>query len=172
MPPGAEGLGSKEQTGKRRSKPMAVGKGTDIALAQHMLAGVKKHYANVSAMTFGSATFTAAEVEASLQAFIDLRAEVEAAKTLTKAKLMAEQAQGPALRGRIVALMAFVRAAYSNSPDVLADFGLKPRKVAAPATIEEQAEAAAKRRATRAARHTMGKRQKEKVKGTIETIVD
>ena len=150
---------------------MANGKGTDIALAQRMLAGVKKHYASAGTMTFGSATFTPAEVEAFLQTFIDLRAEVEAAQALTRTKLMAEEAEGPILRSRMVTLAAFVRVAHGNSPDVLADFGLEPRKVAAPPTIEKQAEAAAKRKATRAARHTMGKRQKKAVKGTLTTIV-
>jgi hypothetical protein len=42
----------------------------------------------------------------------------------------------------------------------LADFGLNPKKARTPLTIEEKAAAAAKRKATRAARHTMGSKQK------------
>src|ERR1019366_1072794 len=47
----------------------------------------------------------------------------------------------------------------------------EPKKVRAPLTIDQMAAAAAKRAATRAARHTMGPKQKQKVKGTITTIV-
>jgi hypothetical protein len=48
---------------------------------------------------------------------------------------------------------------------------MKPRKAPAARTPEEKIAAAAKAKATRAARHTMGSKQKAKVKGTVTTIV-
>jgi hypothetical protein len=57
-----------------------------------------------------------------------------------------------------------VRVAFGEQPDVLADFGPKPRKVHAPRTPEEKAEAAAKAKAMRAARHIMGPKQRKEIK--------
>jgi hypothetical protein len=150
---------------------MSTGKSMDVVLAKQLVAGTQKHFSNVSSLTFGSGTFTPAQVEASLQTLINLRAAVDDAKTVAKAKIVAETAQAPSLRSQMAAFVAFVKAAFGNSPDTLADFGLKPKKTRAPLTIDQQAAAAAKRKATRAARHTMGSKQKKDVKGTITTIV-
>jgi len=151
---------------------MATTKNTVVALAGQLLAGTKKHFSNVSSLTFGGGTFTPAQIEASLQTLSDLRSAVDAARAATKAKLADEQAQAPSLRTQMDAFVAFVKASFGNSPDVLADFGLAPKKARAPLTVAQKAAAAAKRKATRAARHTMGKVQKKSVKGTITTIVD
>ncbi len=150
---------------------MTTGKGTDTALAQQLIAGTRKHFSTASSLTFGNGTFTVAQVETSLQTLIDLRIAVDDAKAATKAKIVAEGAQAGPLRSQMAALVVFVKATYGNAPDVLADFGLKPKKARTPLTISQKATAAAKRKATRAARHTMGKNQKKEVKGTIETIV-
>jgi len=146
-------------------------KNTVIGLATQLVAGTKKHFSNVSSLSFGGGTFTPAQVEASLQTLADLRSAVDAAKAATKAKLADEQAQAPSLRIQMDAYVTFVKASFGNSPDVLADFGLAPKKARTPLTVAQKAAAAAKRTATRAARHTMGKVQKKDVKGTITTIV-
>jgi hypothetical protein len=101
----------------------------------------------------------------------NLRKDVEAAKAVTKARLADEKAQTPSLRTFEAALVTFVRAAFGSSPDVLADFGLHPPKVRAPLTVEAKTAAAAKRKATRAARHTQGAKQKAKVKGAVTGII-
>jgi hypothetical protein len=54
---------------------------------------------------------------------------------------------------------------------VLADFGLRPKKAPTPLTVEEKAAAAAKRKATRVARNTMGSQQKKAVTGTFVGVV-
>jgi hypothetical protein len=63
-----------------------------------------------------------------------------------------------------------VKAAHGTSPEALAAFGLHP-KARVPLTVEAQAAAIAKRAATRAARHTMGSRQKKAVKGDVTGVV-
>jgi hypothetical protein len=150
---------------------MTIGKNTDVALATRLVAGSKEHFSTVSSLTFGNRTFTPAQIEASLQTLIDLRTAVDTARSATKANLVAEAAQTPSLRSLMAAFVAFVKVTFGNSPDTLASFGLKPRKTPVPLTIDQLAAAAAKRAATRAARHTMGTKQKQKVKGTITTIV-
>jgi hypothetical protein len=139
---------------------MPTGKETEVALATQLVAGTKKHFSTVSSLTFGNSTVTPAQIEASLQTLIDLRSAVDDAKAVAKAKIAAEAAQAPSLRSQMVAFVTFVKATFGDSPDVLADFGLKPKKARTPLTISQLAAAAAKRAATRAARHTMGTKQK------------
>ena len=150
---------------------MTTGKNMDVVLATQLVAGTKKHFSTVSSLAFGNGSFTPAQIEAFLQTLIDLRTAVEQAQSVAKAKIVAEAAQAPALRSQMAAYVAYVKATFGASPDVLADFGLKPKKARAPLTIAQLTAAAAKRAATRAARHTMGPKKKLSVKGTITTIV-
>jgi hypothetical protein len=55
---------------------------------------------------------------------------------------------------------------YTEVPDTLAVFGLKPRK-SPKKTVEILSTAIAKNLATRKARGTKGKRQKEEIKGSV-----
>jgi hypothetical protein len=149
---------------------MPTGKGTKADRARLLIAGIAKHFANAPSMAFGSATLTPAQLTTSLQALVDLRAGVEGAKATATAKVAAEKAQAPALIALMGEFVAFVKATFSNSPDVLADFGLQPKKARAPLTVEQKAAAAAKRKATRAARHTQGPKAKLAVKGNVTGV--
>jgi hypothetical protein len=146
-------------------------KNKDAGLAKQLMAGTSKHFAGAPSMAFGSATFTPAEVTQRLQTTVTLRAAVIDAQAAVKAKLATEDAQAPAQRGFISDLSSFVKTTFSKSPDVLADFGLAPRKANKPLTAQEQNAAVAKRAATRAARHTMGKVQKQAVTGDVVDVV-
>jgi hypothetical protein len=67
----------------------------------------------------------------------------------------------------IKAYRNWLLATYGDAPGVLADYRVAPRKKPAPLTTDQQAAALAKREATRAARHTMGPKQRKQVKGTV-----
>ena len=54
-----------------------------------------------------------------------------------------------------------------GSVDVLSDFGILPRKPRKALSGPEQVAKADKARATRLARHTMGKKQKRSIKGEV-----
>jgi hypothetical protein len=127
-------------------------KGTETATATKLLAGFQKHLASVTSLTLGSVDYTPAQIIAALQLLVNLRAAVEAAQATAKAKLTAEEAQAPALIVLMDALVAYVKLSFSESPDVLADFGIAPKKARTPMTAEAKAAANAKRKATRAAR--------------------
>jgi len=146
------------------------GKGTVVALAEQLIAGTSKHLANVSQVMLAGGSFTPAQVTAQLQALVNLRTDVDAAKASTKAKLAVEKADMPAQRIFMNAFVTFVKAAFGTAPDVLADFGLHP-KARTPLTAEAKTAAAAKRKATRAARHTTGAKQKKSVKGAVTGIL-
>jgi hypothetical protein len=148
----------------------AQGKGTVVGLAEQLIAGTNKHLANMAQVMLVGGSFTPAQVTERLQALVNLRHDVDAAKALTKAKLAVEKANTPALRTFMDALMTFVKAAFGSEPDVLADFGLHPKARTQP-TVEAKTAAATKRKATRAARHTTGPKKKLSVKGAVTGIV-
>src|SRR5258708_35197714 len=150
---------------------MTTGKNTVVSNAGQLIAGTRKHFSNASSLAFGGGSYTPAEVETSLQTLADLRTAVDDAKTAAKAKVATEAALAAPLRSYMAAYVAFVKATFGSSPDALADFGLKPKKAPTPLTVEQKASAAAKRKATRAARPTMGPAQQKGGKGTITTIV-
>jgi hypothetical protein len=157
---------------KEEKVKMAGGKSKskDASRAEQLVVGTKQHFANTGSLVVAGGTFTPAQVEASLQALIDLRGSVEAAKAATQAKVAAEKAQAPSLRRFMSAYATFVKATFGDQPDVLAHFGLVPRKATTPLTVERKAAAAAKRKATRDARHTMGPQQKRDVKGDVTGV--
>ena len=148
----------------------AQGKRSVAALAEQLIAGTNKHLANTAQVMVAGQSLSPAQVTGKLQTLVTLRSDVNAARASTKAKVAVEKADMPSLRIFMDAFVTFVKAAYGNQPDVLADFGVHP-KARAPLTVEAKAAAAAKRDATRKARHTMGSRQKKDVKGAVTGIV-
>ena len=147
------------------------GKNTDAALATQLIAGTAKHLPSIMQLLLASGTFTPAQVTTQLQALVTLRTDANTAKAAAEAKLATEEAQRAALRSFMATFVAFLRAAFSKSPDVLADFGLKTKKAPTPQTAEAEAAAAVKRAATRAARGTKGTKAKKSVKGAVTGIV-
>lgn len=135
------------------------GKGAVVAFAEQLIAGTNKHLANTAQVLLAGGSYAPAQVTAQLQALVNLRTEVDAAKASTKAKLAVEKADMPELRIFMNAFVTFVKAAFGTAPDVLADFGLHP-KARTQLTAEAKTAAAAKRKATRAARHTTSAKQK------------
>jgi hypothetical protein len=135
-----------------------------------IIAGTEKHSPN-GTFTFGGATYTAAVLGQLFQGLIDALDASDAARAtwedaVKKAHDMTASVT-PVLRG----YSSFLIAANGNASSVLADYGLAPRKARAPLTSAQEAAAAAKRKATRAARHTMGAVQKKAVKGDVTGVV-
>jgi hypothetical protein len=60
---------------------------------------------------------------------------------------------------------------FNNATEIRADFGFEPRKVRKLLSGEQIAAATVKRRATRTARGTIGKRKKLAIKGDVTGIV-
>ena len=145
-------------------------KGQVTALAKQLIAGTAKHLASTTQVALLGGSFTPDQITSKLQLLVTLRSDVDASKATTKAKIANEVAQTPALRAFMSAFESFVRAAYGSSPDVLADFGISP-KARTPLTVEAKAAAAAKRAATRAARHTVGPTKKKAIKGDVTGVL-
>ncbi len=135
--------------------------------ATQLVAGAQKHLSNIGQLVVDGSTVTPAEAQAKLASFANLRNDVDAAHAVWKAKLTDEMAQVSGLREFLLAFVTFVKAAFGNSPDILADFGIKPKKVRRALTVEQKAAAAAKRKSTREARGIIGKRKRAVIKGDV-----
>ncbi|HEY8091028.1 MAG TPA: hypothetical protein VIF09_24365 [Polyangiaceae bacterium] len=146
------------------------GKDASAALATQLIVGVQKHLANGQS-AFAGGQFTATQIVGQLQKLVDLRAAVSTAQAATKVKVDAETALAPALDAFMNALVQFVRVAFGTQADVLADFGLPPRKVRTPLTVEQKALAAAKAKATREARGTKSAKAKKGIVGAVTSVV-
>jgi hypothetical protein len=100
-----------------------------------------------------------ADVIAIYQGCLDSRAALAKSRTQVKsalaAKVEAEQARIAADK----ALSAWVTTKFGAGSQTALDFGFAPRK-AANVKVDTKAKALAQSKATRAARHTMGKKQK------------
>ncbi len=131
-------------------------------------AGLQKYYPT-TILVIGGASIQPAALQSSLQGDIDANDASTHAKAnwmvTVQAAQQADASVAPLLRG----VRNRVFADFGDAPNaeaVFADFGYVRHKRAT-MTAEQKAAAAAKRKATRAARHTMGSRQKAEVHGTV-----
>lgn len=131
-----------------------VGKTTRAARAGQIIAGMKKRFTNGGqklTLKGGAIVITVDDAVAGMQALIDNRAAVVAARAAAKVTVDAENAKMPPLVALFDALVAFIRANFDADATALADFGLEPHKARKPATAAVKAEAVVKRKATRKA---------------------
>jgi hypothetical protein len=130
-----------------------------MALVRAMLAGLLKHFAGKT-LTLNGAEVQVADVTTTLNGYEPQVTATAAAETAWKAQVQAEDTmETTVVDPLMLALGNAVRAAFGVSSPTLNDFGVAPRKPRV-RTAEEKAASAAKSKATRALRNTMGKRQK------------
>jgi hypothetical protein len=135
-----------------------------IAADQAMIAGVQSLLTQYPSLHVGSQVMTPAQIVQTLQNRIQA---IQAAQTAEAARLAAVKAVTDELDQTADfdrSLRAVVSGMFSQSPDSLAVFGLKPRKIPTESAAT-RAEAAVKARATRKARGTLGPKAKLKVTG-------
>ena len=90
----------------------------------------------------------------------------ESAHEVLKKAVVDREAARPAALAFYNAVVSVLLANYGNDTATLATFGLAPRKAKRQLTSEEKLKAAAKAKATRALRGTMGPKKKEAIKAT------
>jgi hypothetical protein len=144
---------------------------TDQTVAdQKLIDGLTKHAATLPSIVIAGTSTTTAAIVAKLQARIAAISTVQTTRATWRAAVQAERTEVAATKAFVSAVRQALLVAFTGQVDVLADFGLTPRAkhVATPA---ENLVRAAKSKATRAARHTMGSKQKAEVKGTGTPVV-
>jgi hypothetical protein len=136
-----------------------------LAADQKLSDGYTKHAADVGNLVVGSQTFMSADIQAHVKLCADTQQAAEAARgALHEAVAAAKKARADS-RPMIAALKQLVLIRFKDQDELLADFGLQPKKPRRKLTSDEKAAAAALGKSTRKARGTMGTRQKAKVKG-------
>jgi hypothetical protein len=134
------------------------------ASIQKLMDGLNKNAATVPSFLIDGVAVARADIVTKLQGLLDASKNVETTRAnwqnavATNTKLWRDDAMF--LSGLRQSLLI----AFRGQVSTLADFGLTGRKVGTSSTQTKVA-AAVKRQATRVARHTMGKKQKEAIVG-------
>jgi hypothetical protein len=140
---------------------------SQTARVSALIAGATKYFSNTTSVTFGGTSYTAAALAQELQNILAVYTDVDAARAALKAKLLVEKNQAGTDNAFLSAFRAFVMVHFGKDPVALAVFGIAPPKARTLQTVEAKALTVDKALATRAARHTMGKRQKAKITGVV-----
>ena len=143
-------------------------KSNRIALYRSMIEGIGAHLGSVTQVTLLGVTFTMPALVKLLQKLVDAGNAVESAKTKLHDAVQAERSEVQTDSPFVRAFKRYLLAMFKDAA-VLASFGLAPSKPRAVPTSDEVVAAVVKRRATRVARHTMGKKQKQSIHGTVGT---
>lgn len=142
---------------------------TTQARDAQIISGIQKNLQHVSSLPIGGTTLTPDALVKLVQSHIDSMNVVASSQATWHSQVVSNKALSTQLTPILRGLRQYVIGAYGETNPVLADFGFTaPKKRVL--TPEQKAAAAVKAKATRAARHTMGKVQKKSVKGTAPAI--
>jgi len=139
-----------------------------IAADQLLAAGLSKHAATIPPIFIAGAAVPLKDIITTLQTRVQMAKNVPSAKATWLAAVEADNDERAKSQTLVSALKQSLLVFFSGQVDTLADFGLTGRKTPV-VSPETRVAAAAKAKATRQARHTMGKKQKAKIKGTVPT---
>ncbi len=132
-----------------------------------MIEGVQKFLSKFASLPVGSQNRTPADMVKVFQDRIDTANAASAAAAARSAAVKVSRDTRKETAAFVSSLRRMVQGMFSQSPDTLAAFGLKPPK-ASKTTVVTKATALAKSTATRKARNTMGSKQRKAVKGTAQ----
>jgi hypothetical protein len=129
-------------------------------------AGIDKHMAGP--VTVGGTAYDAASLKAVFQTHSDALDEADALYKRWRDQVQVARKAG-ATRDRVYgSLRSYLLGQHGRDAHaVLNDFAMEAPRATGPKTVKAKADAADKSLATRKARHTMGKRQKEGIHGTV-----
>src|SRR5450432_1410480 len=126
---------------------------------QTLIDGLKKHEAAIPTVAIAGSTVTTKDIVATLQSRLDSIKAVLSHRASWLAVIQDDRALREKTKTFVAGLKQALLVAFSGQIDTLADFGLTARRVPV-ATPEQRIAATAKALATRAARHTMGSKQR------------
>jgi len=142
---------------------------TDQMLAdQRLIDGFTRHAATVTSVVIDGVVMSSTDIIAMLQARIAASQTATTARATWQAAVIDDEAEHARTRTATSGLRQAMMVAFGKQLDTLADFGLAPRKVRVQ-TPDQKMAATAKAKATRAARHTLGKVQKSRITGANPT---
>jgi len=128
--------------------------------------GARKHLKRDWVLYVAGKKYVASDIIALLQSRADAAHETTLAKAAWHGARTHEETILQDSAQAVAAFRQNMLAMFADSPDALAEFGLAQRKAHRALTPAELVERGARAKATRAARHTMGSRQKKAIKGS------
>jgi hypothetical protein len=166
---GAAGCDAREafSVSKGKGETMSIhkpSKKSEIASDQKLIAGIEKHLEGISVMILGT-TYTGSQLVQEVRARLDAVEANLVARARWQTAVQAEQRQLANSQSTMNLLRRALHTMFKAADD-LADFGLTPHRRAT-LTPAERVAAVAKAKATRAARHTMRKRQRQAIHGVL-----
>ena len=138
------------------------------ASEQKLVDGLNKHAQTITSFVIGGVTMPTKDIITTLQTLITSANAVQSSKATWQNNVKTDIDERTKLKTFVSGLKQALLVAFAGSIDTLADFGLTGRQKPV-RTPEEKLAAAAKAKATRAARHTMGPKQKAEITGTVPT---
>ena len=141
-------------------------KAKTLALLQRLILGTKQHLPNAT-ITIGGTAYPVSTLIGQFQSLIDAMAKQDAAKAAAKDALTALHDVKLQVDPLVQAYKEMLVVMFAGVSQTLAGFGLAPRKVRAPLTVEQKAAAHAKAMATREARGTKGRKERLSIKGSV-----
>jgi hypothetical protein len=133
---------------------------------QTLIDGFNKHAAAIPSMVINGVVQATKDIVATLQSRVDSAKTVLSTRATWQAAIRTDQELRDTTKTYVSGVKQGLLVAFAGQLDTLADFGLTARAKHV-ATPEEKIAAAAKAKATRAARHTLGSKQKAAIKGTV-----
>jgi hypothetical protein len=137
----------------------------ELSLLRQMAAGLAKHFAGKS-LVMGGTTIKADDIVANIDAIETEVAAADAARTTWSQLLEVANKSRSGFAPTLTDLRRYLQGTFGVGSKTLLDFGLTPQKPPA-TTAQTTATAVTKRAATREARHTMGKKQKAAIHGSV-----
>jgi hypothetical protein len=125
-----------------------------------LISGLKTHFEEGDVVYVDGKRYSPSDLVDLLEERIQLSQEVLTARGAWQAAVARERANIARTAPVFTALEQTIHMRFGRDAEPLAEFGLAPRKERRKLTGEEKASMTAKIRATRAARHTLGKRQR------------
>jgi hypothetical protein len=152
---------------------MHMGKATKVvkvSMDRQHAACVRAHFGKSAVFHYEGTAIKAPDVVKMYEQHEQLLADIAATRERWLQLVSQEQAADAKLQEVTAAVATQIRNTMGSGSQAFIDFGLSDHK-SAKQTVEQKVAAVEKSRATRAARHTMGSRQRAKVRGTVTLIV-
>jgi hypothetical protein len=132
-----------------------------------LIGGLPNMPPGITAVTVLGNTYTLPDLGTKLSSYAAKYATAETLTTQAKVAVDARDAEAAEAREFLSATKGAIKNALGRKSPALQTVGVTPEKTPAPPTAEEKQQRVAKAKATREARHTMGKKQKAKIKGQV-----
>jgi hypothetical protein len=134
------------------------------------MSGIEKYFLSLPSLTLAGVSYSPADLTKLFQSGIDASLTSSNSKAKWLADVQVERNMFAKIDPVFRLFKSWVTTYLGDTQDAaqkLEDFAFTPRKARAKKTAATKAGAAVKAKATRTARHTMGKQQKKAVKGTV-----